>query len=63
MNQKYHVIDTPMRPNRWKVESLAWPGANNSTSEYFPRYDEAQAESTRRNLRLEQERKAKDARE
>lgn len=49
MKDTYKVIDTPMRPKRWKVESVNWPGSNNSWTEYFLTRGEAQTECDKRN--------------
>jgi hypothetical protein len=46
---KYYVADTPMYPNRYKCESLLYPGRNNSFTEYFPTEELAQQECDRRN--------------
>jgi len=46
---KYEVIDTPMRPARWKVESKEFPGRNNSWTEYFSDFMDAIRECKRRN--------------
>ena len=46
---KYHVIDTPCRPKRFKVENIQFPGRNNSWTEYFRTPGEAQTECDRRN--------------
>lgn len=49
MMDKYHVIDTPMRPRRWKVESIKFPGCNNSWTEYYEFKEAAETECFRRN--------------
>lgn len=46
---KYKVIDTPMYPKRFKVESIQFQGNNNSWTEYFKTLKEAQQECNRRN--------------
>jgi hypothetical protein len=51
---KWIVVDTPMRPNRWKVvqEGRYSPGgssSNNSFTEYFPSEDLAGVEADKRN--------------
>ncbi len=46
---KYKVIDTPMRPKRYKVESTNWPGHNNSWTEYFELKEDADKEMNKRN--------------
>jgi len=55
----YKVIDTPMWPNRWKVESVQWPGRDNSTTEFFKERSDADRECDRRNERerLKEEKK------
>lgn len=50
---KYEVIDTPMRPKRYKVESVEQPGRNNSWTEYFETTPEAQTECDKRNKDVE----------
>ncbi len=46
---KYKVIETPCFPCKWKVESIMWPGQNNSWTEYFKTKEEAQKETDKRN--------------
>lgn len=38
-----------MFPHVWKVESVQWPGHNNSFTEYFATQKEAQKECDKRN--------------
>ena len=45
----YKVIDTSCRPKRWKVESIRFPGSNNSWTEYYKTRLEAQLETDKRN--------------
>lgn len=52
MRQHYRVIDTPCRPRRWKVESVPWPGRNNSWTEYFVDRGDAEREVVRRNRKF-----------
>lgn len=48
-SETYRVIDTPCYPCRWKVESVQWPGRNNSFTEFFPDRGDAEREANRRN--------------
>ena len=47
-----HVVDTPCYPARWKVESVKWPGRDNSTCNYFRLRGDAVAEAAKRNTRI-----------
>jgi hypothetical protein len=47
--KEYHVIETPMFPNKWKVEQIKWPGHDNSTCNYFADKQKALNEAHRRN--------------
>lgn len=46
---KYIVEDTPCRPRRYKVKGLPPIRDDNSVSNYFVSFEEAQKESDRRN--------------
>lgn len=46
---EYEVIQTVCWPAQWKVESVKWPGRNNSFTEYFVNQLDACKEAQRRN--------------
>lgn len=48
---KYTVIDTPMRPARYKVIERNKPFADNSTHHYFRERGDANTECVKRNNR------------
>ena len=52
---EWKVIDTPCRPKRWKVESVQWPGRNNSWTEYFEDRYAAELECSRRNSKTHEQ--------
>lgn len=49
MKTVYKVIDTPMYPARWKVETSNTPGHDNSAHNFFINKENAAKECKRRN--------------
>lgn len=49
----FKVIETCMFPNKWKVESIQFPGRDNSFVNYFKDFANAQKECDRRNKKID----------